>query len=126
MKLEDAINYETMLMIKIKKSELFGIGEMFDKIKLNKIHNSNVRKAILKIVIENKKVMTSFQEDVDSIRKKFFEDFKDEDRNNFEKELNTARELSSSGKYAEFADEAWLIIAVDSADALADVEEAAF
>lgn len=89
-------------MIEIKKSELAELSKKFDHIKLNKISDPVIRKMILKVVLEGKKLMDSVQADIASVREKFFSEFKQEDMNAFQIMVDEARDLYLRNKGSEF------------------------
>lgn len=91
-------------MIKIKKAELISIGKRFDTIKLNKVSNTDVRKTILKIVLESKRISENIQKDVDTTRERFFSEFSMEDLNKFQTKLDAVKTLYQTGKGKEFVE----------------------
>jgi len=90
-----------MAMIKLKKSELDSVHRFLDKLKLNKIYNSDVRKIILRVLLDTKKQIEVMQTEVEAIRKKFFSEFSKEDINKFQDIVNNISTLISEQRQEE-------------------------
>lgn len=88
-------------MIEIKKSELNGIYEFLNEIKLNKITSPDVRRTILKLVVHIPKAIEDVQKSINEIRNRFFEEFAKEDLAEFQNSLNLITDLLRSGNFEE-------------------------
>lgn len=91
-------------MIEVKRKNLEEIYSIMDQIQLNKITDANVRKLVLKLVLEGKKKANTMKEDVEEIRKKFFNGFENEDLEVFQKGLTEMSELFRETKIKEALD----------------------
>lgn len=80
-------------MIEIKKNQLNDVYVVLDKIKLNKISSSEVRKTILKLVLEIPKAIDNIQKEVEECRKRFFGEFANEELVEFQEQLHKIAEL---------------------------------
>lgn len=65
-------------MIKLKKYQADSIFNIINAIKVNKIKDSNIRKTVLKLMLESQRVQKKSQEVVEESRKRFFDDFEKE------------------------------------------------
>lgn len=89
------------MRMEIKKNQLNSVYEIVNKIKLNKIYNSDIRKSILKLVIGLPKEIESLSKDISATRDRFFADFKKEDLEGFQKGINELMVLMNSGNSEE-------------------------
>lgn len=81
-------------MIKLKKYQADSIFNIINAIKVNKIKDSNIRKTVLKLMLESQRVQKKSQEVVEESRKRFFDDFEKEKVIEFQNALNNVLNLA--------------------------------
>lgn len=81
-------------MIKLKKYQADSIFNIINAIKVNKIKDSNIRKTVLKLMLESQRVQKKSQEIVEESRKRFFDDFEKEKVIEFQNALNNVLNLA--------------------------------
>jgi len=81
-------------MIKLKKYQADSIFNIINAIKVNKIKDSNIRKTVLKLMLESQRVQKKSQEVVEESRKRFFDDFEKEKIIEFQNALNNVLNLA--------------------------------
>lgn len=88
-------------MIELKKGELNAIYEFLNGIKLNKVTTPDVRRTILKLVVQLPKSIESIQKSIEDIRNRYFGEFSKEDLTDFQSELNFIASLLKEGNIEE-------------------------
>lgn len=81
-------------MIKVKKYQADGIFNIVNAIKVNKIKDSNIRKTVLKLMLESQRIQKKQQEDIEEAKKKFFDDFEKEKIDEFQQHLNEVLDIA--------------------------------
>ena len=102
-------------MINLEKNKLNAVYEIFDKIHLNKIVDSEIRKKVLKFIIAISKELDSMRNDIEQMKIKYFSGFNDEEKQEFQLALSEvasfirnnalesarAKDIETSEKYPE-------------------------
>lgn len=88
-------------MIEVKRSNLNEIYQFVDSVQLNKITNPEVRKLVIKLVLEGKKNIDNTRKETEDVRAKYFDNFKSEDLEAFQNGLNEMSTLFRQNQVQE-------------------------